>query len=78
MTTTSPILSARDVHKTYRLGKVRVPVLRGAHLDVHKGEAVAILGASGSGKSTLLHILGALDTPDRPPSSQDIRFEGTS
>lgn len=78
MTTTPPILSARDVHKTYRLGKVRVPVLRGAHLDVHKGEAVAILGASGSGKSTLLHILGALDTPDRTPSSQDIRFEGTS
>lgn len=61
-----PILSARSIHKTYRLGKVGVPVLRGVDLDVLPGEWVAVLGASGSGKSTLLHLLGGLDRPDTP------------
>jgi lipoprotein-releasing system ATP-binding protein len=59
------LLSARDVMKTYRLGRVDVPVLKGASLDVMNGEWVAVLGASGSGKSTLLHLLGDLDQPDR-------------
>ncbi|MFG0326420.1 MAG: ABC transporter ATP-binding protein, partial [Phycisphaerales bacterium JB037] len=58
-----PLISATNVHKTYRLGRVDVPVLRGADLEVEKGEFVAILGASGSGKSTLLQILGCLDVP---------------
>ena len=53
------------MHKTYRLGRVSVPVLRGASLEVGQGECVAVLGASGSGKSTLLHLLGGLDRPDR-------------
>jgi lipoprotein-releasing system ATP-binding protein len=60
-----PILSAQSVFKTYRLGRVDVPVLRGVNLDIQRAEWVAILGASGSGKSTLLHILGGLDRPDR-------------
>ncbi|HIB67460.1 MAG TPA: ATP-binding cassette domain-containing protein [Phycisphaerales bacterium] len=54
----SPILSVRDVRKTYKLGRVKVPVLHGVDLDVQKGEWVTILGASGSGKSTLLHLMG--------------------
>lgn len=62
-----PILAADNIHKTYRLGRVRVPVLRGVDLSVQRGEWVAVLGASGSGKSTLLHLLGGLDRPDRKP-----------
>ena len=60
----SPVLVARDVHRTYRMGRVTVPVLKGAGIDVRHGEWVAILGSSGSGKSTLLHLLGGLDRPD--------------
>jgi ABC-type lipoprotein export system ATPase subunit len=72
---TSTLLAARDVHKTYRLGRVDVPVLRGASIDIGPREWVAVLGASGSGKSTLLHLLGGLDRPDR--NKGDILFHGT-
>lgn len=69
-----PLLEARDLHKTYRLGRVDVPVLHGASLRVTAGEWVAVLGASGSGKSTLLHLLGNLDQPDRGRGT--IHFRG--
>lgn len=63
--TKEPILSVRDVRKTYKLGRVKVPVLHGVDLVVNQGEWVTILGASGSGKSTLLHLMGGLDRPDK-------------
>jgi ABC-type lipoprotein export system ATPase subunit len=66
------ILKAEGLHKSYRMGATEVKVLKGANLNIKKGEFVAIIGASGSGKSTLLHILGALDNPDRG----SVKFKG--
>ena len=60
---TTPILSARDVHKSYGRGSNRFDALKGVSLDVREGESVAIIGKSGSGKSTLMHVLALLDTP---------------
>ncbi|MBN1942803.1 MAG: ABC transporter ATP-binding protein [Phycisphaerae bacterium] len=57
------LVSARDLHKTYRMGKVSLEVLRGVSFDVQPGEFITIYGHSGSGKSTLLHLLGLLDEP---------------
>jgi len=51
------------VHKTYRMGDVEVPALRGINLTIAHGEFVAVMGSSGSGKSTFMNILGCLDRP---------------
>jgi ABC-type lipoprotein export system ATPase subunit len=59
------LLSARQVSKTYFLGKRTLEVLRGVDLDMVRGDFVALRGASGAGKSTLLHLLGGLDTPNK-------------
>jgi putative ABC transport system ATP-binding protein len=55
-----PLIDVTNLSKIYRQGDVDVHALRGANLQVEKGEFLAICGASGSGKSTLFHILGAL------------------
>lgn len=56
-------LAARNLTKVYRMGAIEVHALRGADVDLYKGELVVLLGPSGSGKSTLLNILGGLDNP---------------
>lgn len=58
------LLRAEGIHKSYRAGARRIPVLRGVDLSVLEGEILALVGASGAGKSTLLHVLGLLDRAD--------------
>ncbi len=60
----SAFIEAKDLRKTYRIGKVDVPALRGISFSVQKGEFVTIVGPSGSGKSTLFYMLGGLTRAD--------------
>ena len=62
--TTAPVISVRDLQRTYRKGSHETAVLCGLSFHVQRGEFVALAGASGSGKSTLMNILGLLDQPD--------------
>jgi len=70
----SLLLEARDLHKSYSLGRRTLEVLRGVNLSVARGEFLALRGASGAGKSTLLHLLGGLDAPNQGTVS----FAGTN
>ena len=60
----TPALMARDLCKSYRVGSGKLDVLRGASMDLYRGQICALMGSSGSGKSTLLNMLGLLDRPD--------------
>jgi len=63
------MIEIRELRKTYLVGKVQVPALRGVDLAVARGEFLSIIGPSGSGKSTLFHVIGALT----PPTSGQVR-----
>ena len=73
MSSDPPAVEVRDLHKSYKLGRVKLHVLRGVSLSVRPGEFLAIVGSSGSGKSTLLHLIGLLDKPD----SGTVHLHGT-
>jgi putative ABC transport system ATP-binding protein len=68
-----PVLSVRDLVKTYREGSVDRAVLQGLSFEIRKGELVVLLGRSGSGKSTLLNLISGMDAP----TSGSIRFRDT-
>jgi putative ABC transport system ATP-binding protein len=60
------------IEKTYRMGEVEVPVLKGIHGEIRRGQLTVVLGASGSGKSTLLNMIGGIDRPTKG----EVWFEG--
>src|SRR5512134_2473250 len=70
----SPLVEARDIHKIYDTGKVKVHALNGVSLSIARGEMVAIMGPSGCGKTTLLNCLSGLDEID----GGDVKIEGVS
>jgi len=66
------LVNARDIAKTYSIGKRSLEVLRHLNLTVARGDFLSVRGASGAGKSTLMHLLGGLDVP----TAGEVWFDG--
>ena len=66
------LLELCNIEKTYMLGEVEVPALKGINLQIDKGEFISVCGASGSGKTTMLNIIGTIDKP----SAGRVIYEG--
>ncbi len=64
MSMAGAFIEARNLRKTYHVGKIEVEALRGISFDVQRGEFVSVVGPSGSGKSTLFYLLGGLTRAD--------------
>jgi putative ABC transport system ATP-binding protein/lipoprotein-releasing system ATP-binding protein len=58
-------ISARDLHRSFKMGERTIEVLRGISVDITPGESLFLCGASGVGKSTLLYTLAGLERPER-------------
>ncbi|MDQ8029866.1 MAG: ABC transporter ATP-binding protein [Brevundimonas sp.] len=71
-TTVSPVLSVRNLTRTYDTADGGLTVLRGVNLDIMPGEIVGLIGPSGSGKSSLLHAAGLLEHP----TEGEVRIDG--
>ncbi len=69
-----PLLTAHDLHQSFRIGERHIEVLRGVSLEVPVGDVAFLVGASGAGKTTLLYTLAGLERPE----SGEVRFEGAS
>jgi len=69
-----PIILARNIHKTFRNGKIEVHALAGVDLSIAAGEMVAVMGPSGCGKTTLINCLSGLDSFD----TGEVEIEGAS
>ena len=67
-------LELQGLYKSYFDGSGDHHILKGADLNLEKGETVAILGSSGSGKSTLLNLIAGIDLPDQG----EVRIDGKS
>jgi len=72
--TSAPQLVARDLRRSFEIGRRKIEVLRGISVDIQQGEAVFLCGASGAGKTTLLYTLAGLERPE----SGTVEFEGTA
>ena len=59
------LISLKNIHKGYQLGKNFIPVIKGVDIEIEKGEFIVLMGSSGSGKTTLMNVLGCLDTPEQ-------------